>query len=57
MTKSMTITIGYEMSEEERDRYLEMDSLSIDDFETENDAYAYAAEKKIGCGLGFEVEF
>lgn len=26
-------------------------------FETENDAYAYAAEKKFGCGLGFEVEF
>ena len=47
----MNITIGYEMDEEERDSILEENGCSVDDYDSEDEAYMEAAELKFNEGL------
>ena len=55
--KSMTITIGYEMDENELNEILEELGLTINDFENEEDVYRFVVNHKFNYGLGCEVEF
>lgn len=52
----MNITIGYEMDEEERDSILEENGCSVDDYDSEDEAYMEAAELKFNEGLGCSIE-
>ena len=52
----MNITIGYEMDEEERNSILEENGCSVDDYDSEDEAYMEAAELKFNEGLGCSVE-
>lgn len=54
---SMKITLGYEMSKEECETTLSKNGLSVNDFDSEKDAFEAAATTLFSCGLGCEVNF
>lgn len=55
MSKMLNVSLGYEMTREEAEGYLEEMGMSFDDYTDEDVAYREAAECKFNHGLGCEV--
>lgn len=55
MSKMLNVSLGYEMTRKEAERYLGMLGVSFDDYTNEDDAYREAAEYKFNHGWGCEV--